>query len=436
MQKANDALRKELSTLAAAAQKKDATEDLGRYIPAKYSNINEKLVNVIDWFDDKIPTFKKISTTVNHSRSTIEDSNILDQDSIDKQADIKRRCVVFTVCISENIINQGSNEALTALLNALEQCQDKLKPNDYICFNIGNSSHKMTFDFQKNITDWQKVMQQFMGFNENIDAKESMKMFNQFVDIDNNLKDNNENQERSKKSQQKYKKIALIQSIFAISINGAFFFIYLYEFLKIIKTPSGDCYGSLSYVPLFNNPPTGPIDFTRHQKYEYHESNQESGRNTLRFFTNVSKRMLVHILIEMICNFLAICRLLWRLKFKMSKGFGAKVEDLYKYSQFVRLINFVFLTTFFFGNETQLCFCSNRPFFFEHCYFVDLEFEEYQCYPYDRKSVWGKWAEADFKSKFPTETFNLIERSLYECLSGDDYEMQRIDKTDTTYRNK
>lgn len=60
MQKANDALRKELSTLAAAAQKKDATEDLGRYIPAKYSNINEKLVNVIDWFDDKIPTFKKV----------------------------------------------------------------------------------------------------------------------------------------------------------------------------------------------------------------------------------------------------------------------------------------------------------------------------------------------------------------------------------------
>ena len=43
------------------------------------------------------------------------------------EKNVKRRCIVFSVCIGENIINQGNNDALTFLLNALVKCQEKLK---------------------------------------------------------------------------------------------------------------------------------------------------------------------------------------------------------------------------------------------------------------------------------------------------------------------
>lgn len=63
------------------------------------------------------------------------------------EKNVKRRCIVFSVCIGENIINQGNNDALTFLLNALVKCQEKLKPDDFVCFNIGSSSHLLTFDY-------------------------------------------------------------------------------------------------------------------------------------------------------------------------------------------------------------------------------------------------------------------------------------------------
>ena len=54
MSKANNELKDQLLTLAVSSQKRDADEDQGRYIPAKYSNIGAKLENIIDWFDGKI----------------------------------------------------------------------------------------------------------------------------------------------------------------------------------------------------------------------------------------------------------------------------------------------------------------------------------------------------------------------------------------------
>ena len=139
--------------------------------------------------------------------------------------------------------------------------------------------------------------------------------------------------------------------------------------------------------------------------------------------TNVSLEMRIHTLIEIICGIIFICRVLVKLKFKMSKGLGAKVESLNNYVLLVRLFNLVIMTTFLYQHSTQACFCKNRPYFFAHCYFKDLGYEEYHCFPYDKKEVWGFWAESDFKEMFPDEPFNLIERSLYECLSGDNDEM-------------
>ena len=51
--KGNDKLRKDLTSIALSVVKRDQSEELGRQIPAKYSNIQKKLSNVIKWFDGK-----------------------------------------------------------------------------------------------------------------------------------------------------------------------------------------------------------------------------------------------------------------------------------------------------------------------------------------------------------------------------------------------
>jgi 16S rRNA G1207 methylase RsmC len=52
MSKNNDELKKQLTTIAACVQKQnEMNEDLGRWIPAKISNIQEKMANVVDWFN-------------------------------------------------------------------------------------------------------------------------------------------------------------------------------------------------------------------------------------------------------------------------------------------------------------------------------------------------------------------------------------------------
>ena len=44
--------------------------------------------------------------------------------------------------------------------------------------------------------------------------------------------------------------------------------------------------------------------------------------------------------------------------------------------------------------------------------------------------------KAQFEQEYPGEPFNLIDRSLYDCLSGERYEMEMLDRTDTTYTNE
>lgn len=158
MQKSNDTLKKELLALAAAAQRSGATQDTGRYIPAKYSNIIQKLENVIDWFDGKIQSSKEEG----QNESSDE---YLNETIINKFADVKRRCVVFSVCITENILGESSNDSLTFLLNGLVKCQEKLKPDDYVCFNIGSSSHLMAFDNQTYIKKWKSITDAFAKLN-------------------------------------------------------------------------------------------------------------------------------------------------------------------------------------------------------------------------------------------------------------------------------
>jgi hypothetical protein len=52
MSRNNDLLKLEMTKMVASVQKKgDNGTELGRWIPAKVANIEEKLISVIDWFD-------------------------------------------------------------------------------------------------------------------------------------------------------------------------------------------------------------------------------------------------------------------------------------------------------------------------------------------------------------------------------------------------
>ena len=131
-----------------------------------------------------------------------------------------------------------------------------------------------------------------------------------------------------------------------------------------------------------------------------------------------------------------ILKVLITLKFKLTKGIGKSFLRNFKFVLLVRLINFLWLTVVFFDTDSRLCFCKSRPFFFEHCSFVDLHYTEYKCYPYDKKEHWGEWAKGNFTKAFPEEPFSLTDRSLYDCLSGNSYKLDRIDRSDITYSNE
>ena len=114
------------------------------------------------------------------------------------------------------------------------------------------------------------------------------------------------------------------------------------------------------------------------------------------------------------------------------------LDNCWRYTISFRLINTLALTVNFYTNKTQLCFCQARPFFFEHCVFTDKDFNEYQCFPTTHKKVWGPEAIKRWDIRYPDKKgeFNLIDRSLYDCLSGDDEEMWKIDRDDTTYESE
>lgn len=80
--------------------------------------------------------------------------------SLDFRAEVKRRCIVMSVCLADNIVDQTNTvDSLAALQEAIHAFTRQLKPTDFICFNIGNSSRALLCDKQQYMENWQRVMQ-------------------------------------------------------------------------------------------------------------------------------------------------------------------------------------------------------------------------------------------------------------------------------------
>lgn len=56
-------------------------------------------------------------------------------------------------------------------MDALEQGLRRLEPNDYVCFNIGNSQLKLFNDKQANLEPWQSVIEKLGFLREVFDVK-------------------------------------------------------------------------------------------------------------------------------------------------------------------------------------------------------------------------------------------------------------------------
>lgn len=62
------------------------------------------------------------------------------------------RYIVFSFVLTENLVindEEGyNNDALTGLADSLNKALSKLRPDDYVCFNIANAQVKLFDDFQ------------------------------------------------------------------------------------------------------------------------------------------------------------------------------------------------------------------------------------------------------------------------------------------------
>jgi hypothetical protein len=75
----------------------------------------------------------------------------------------------------------------------------KLQPNDYICFNLGNSSKRLLSDSQAKIKDWRNVTSDNQGLLKDIKNRDSVKIVNEFVNaVEHSGKPPNKNAENVK----------------------------------------------------------------------------------------------------------------------------------------------------------------------------------------------------------------------------------------------
>lgn len=90
---------------------------------------------------------------------------------------------MFTVCISDSILEadwapSSQKSAVDSLCDALINCLRELRDDDFVLFNIGNTSVRLLNDDQANIEDWDTVQNKFQGFSEKIGLQKTFQMMN------------------------------------------------------------------------------------------------------------------------------------------------------------------------------------------------------------------------------------------------------------------
>ena len=155
---------------------------------------------------------------------------------------------MVTVCLSQRLMARHTVDSLHLLNDALISFVSRLKVHDYICLNIGNQTHILTNDAQRNLKSW-KVSMKYLQLDTNAD--DDLNIVKQFIKTDhsplNALPTNTKNVYNRRKT---------ISNILSIIINLVFVILYSIILNLSQNNPNdGDCYASSGVlVPLFSNP--------------------------------------------------------------------------------------------------------------------------------------------------------------------------------------
>lgn len=134
-------------------------------------------------------------------------------------------------------------------------------------------------------------------------------------------------------------------------------------------------------------------------------------------YSNVSLKLEVLMMLEILMCFLAIARALIRIKFKLQKGIGKKINVLLSQLFLLRIVLLLLLTIAVFNYSGEVCLCHFRDDFYEKCYFNDPNFQSYTCFPNMNVEEWTGIASKQL-SDLSTQTgqsYDLENRRYYYC---------------------
>ena len=75
---------------------------------------------------------------------------------------------MVTVCLSQRLMARHTVDSLHLLNDAIISFVSRLKVHDYLCLNIGNQTHILTNDAQRNLKSW-KVSMKYLQLDSNAD---------------------------------------------------------------------------------------------------------------------------------------------------------------------------------------------------------------------------------------------------------------------------
>ena len=135
-------------------------------------------------------------------------------------------------------------------------------------------------------------------------------------------------------------------------------------------------------------------------------------------YINVSIRFKICIFLELGFAAFFIFRALMRVRYNLKKGFFRICYARSNYFYILRMFVLLYLTFIMLNFEGQVCFCKYRAYFYEHCYFDQIDYKQYLCYSTKSKQEWMSKAVEIFYHFYPDSTFDVLQRTVYTCIQS------------------
>ena len=202
------------------------------------------MVELADWFEEKV-------VNVDERKSLLSPKNSMVKRPI---KDLTKRIIVVTLVLTPTMYllpeNQDSDQANTDPMDQIHDAiilfLNKLKPEDYICFNIGNVNDIIQNDNQKMMRHYEEVLKEFEWIKEKIQDEETWSFIeaikNQMIRVDPD-------------GGQSWFVRNFIKAMHSLNVvkDGIYLGFFLFIFDKIAFNNGGSCYGmDGNFVPLFS----------------------------------------------------------------------------------------------------------------------------------------------------------------------------------------